>query len=164
MCAVGHTANRPILPNTGGDAKANVPDTCGSFESSYCGYCKSMPGTLAVLGLLMASGACIVCVDVDDCVVTDGAPNAIGAWALENFTGYCELSQSGRGLHFFMYASVLEGCKVKVKHEASSLDIYSEASVRFIAITEMPHRAAWGGVLDEQAALGRLRHRFGCVP
>ena len=149
----------PVNPNTGGAAKDNDPTTFGTFEEAQE---RHQQGGYAGLGVLMSSGTGVVCVDIDDCLTPDGtAPNEIAQWALGNFKGYCEISQSGKGLHFFMQAVKPEGCREKVTRGGCSLEIYGVKSTRYIAVTENPYRDTCGDVIEEQEALNRFIELYG---
>lgn len=147
----------PINPYTGRAARTNDPDTFGMFEEASKVF---EGGGYAGLAVLMQSGSGVVCVDIDDSLSVDGVPNEIAAWALENFKGYREISQSGRGLHFFLKAVKPEFCAVKVKREGCSLEIYSPEDVRFLCVTGRPLHKTCGDVIEEQAALDRFIERF----
>lgn len=147
----------PINPNTGRAARANDPDTFGTFEDAAK---SAVCGGYAGLAVLMQSGAGVVCVDIDDSLSEDGSPNEIAAWALQNFKGYREVSQSGRGLHFFLKAIKSESCAVKVTRDGCSLEIYSSDDVRFLCVTGRPFSETSGEVIGEQAALDRFIERF----
>ena len=156
----GKPGKLPINPNTGRGGQTNAPETFGTLEQAQAALARD---DYAGLGVLMSSGGSVVCVDVDDCIGADGAPNGTAAWALDTFKGYCEVSQSGKGLHFFMMAAKPAGCQTKVTHEGCSLEIYAAQDKRFLCITERAYRDTCGEVVEEQAALDQFIARFGFV-
>lgn len=89
----------PYNPPTGAKARANNPDTWGSFTEAARALLRC-PGRYAGLGFVFASGGGLVGVDFDGC--RDRETGAVGPWVLawvRRLATYTEVSQSGTGLH-----------------------------------------------------------------
>lgn len=159
----------PVNLNTGGAGASNDPDTFGTYDEARAAFERGAAGAgYRGLAVLMSSGPGAVCVDVDSCIGEDGAPDVVGIWALKNFAGYVEVSQSGHGLHFFMLAAKPEGCATKAtlastgwRGKPHSVEIYDSKPGRFIAVTGDEYGGGDRPVLDEQAALDRFIARYG---
>jgi predicted P-loop ATPase len=149
----------PINPRTGRPASTNDPSTFGTFAEASRRFDQ---GGYNGLGVLMSSGSGLTCIDIDFCLDVFGVPNDIANHALQLFKGYNEVSQSGRGLHFFIRAKKPAGCKTKITHNGQSVEIYSEHDKRFLCVTGN----RFGGqeqapILVEQDALDQFLKFYG---
>lgn len=154
----GKPAKIPRNPNTGAKASAADPGTFGTYEEAQAALTDSR---YAGVGVLMASGDGIICVDIDSCLGSDGTPDKIAEWAVCNFSNYCEVSQSATGLHFFLLGKKPPGCKSKVTlADGHSLEIYGPDDKRYIAVTGN-ERIRQAKIVEEQAALDRFIAKFG---
>src|SRR5258706_8428612 len=153
----GKPSKIPMNLNTGVFASSGDDSTFGTYDQAFARF---EGGAYHGLGVLMRSGPGVVCVDVDDCIDVDGTITDEGAWAFATFSGYCEVSQSGKGLHFFMLGERGADWATKVKPGAQSLEIYDRSSTRYICVTG-DERYRKAEIIDEQAALDRFAAHFG---
>ena len=162
----GKPAKVPINPRNGKHANTKDPDSFGTFDEAQAAQASRKGGRYKGLGVLMAGGPGAVCVDIDNCLSADGTPNEIAEWALNNFAGFCEVSQSGRGLHFFMLATKPAGCAQKKTVAGESLEIYGADNDRYICVTGEKYieESRESGIVAEQAALDRFIEHFGFMP
>lgn len=163
--AEGKPSKVPISPHPGhAHAATNKPETFGTYEEAHSALSQ---GGFVGLGLLMSSavpdddGPGVICIDVDDCIGSDGNPSPIAEDAFALFKGYAEISHSKRGLHFFLRGTLPDGCnREKVTHDEKSIEVYTAASTRFIAATGNEVRDG-AQVINEQAALEAFLKKYG---
>lgn len=124
----------PINPVTGNQAKVNDPETFGTYEQAQAAF---TGGGYDGMGALLASGGDVVVVDIDDCIDAEGNPADVAQAAFEIFgETYCEISQSGKGLHFIMRGILPEWTtREKVTVAGHSVEVYTKDSARFMSLT-----------------------------
>jgi primase-polymerase (primpol)-like protein len=106
----------------------------GSCASSiapvtWCTYQQASKSTIGNgLGLVLLESDSVWCVDVDNCLDANGQATGIAKRILDLFGDtYCEVSPSGKGLHFFFSGS----CPSAFCHHG--IEVYG--SKRFICMT-----------------------------
>ena len=122
----GKMTKIPINPNTGKPAKANDPDTWGSFEEALS--CREREGLQGV-GFMFAASDPFVGIDLDNCFdpeTLDPTPEAVEA--IRRFASYTEISPSGKGLHIIVKGHLPESGRRK-----GCIEMYD--SKRFFTIT-----------------------------
>lgn len=124
----------------GKPAKSNTPSTWSTLQKVKA-FLKGAPPAFNGLGFMLERKNKIVCVDVDHCLEND-KPNRTATKVLEKLDTYTETSQSGTGLHFFGFGTMLKS-SVKFKppfDDGTHIEMYAgldntNNSGRFIALT-----------------------------
>ncbi len=132
----GRNVKLPLVLQNGKLINADVSNPDMFFDDLYSAVdaLDTVANKVTGLGILLSTKRLnhggVVCVDLDNCLV-DGKPNADAAEILDRLDGaYVEVSQSGKGLHFFFvdeYADNITRCRSK------RLELYVDK--RFIALT-----------------------------
>lgn len=153
-----HKGNKvPINPHSGGAAKSNDPSTFSTFENAQRACAQHGSDGL---GVLMTHGARAICIDIDKCLDEEGQPNALAAGVLSRFSGYVEVSQSRRGLHFFLEAVAPSPLRQKITIDGCSVEVYPPGAKRYIAVTGGVYSER-SRVQNEQQAFDRFIHDYG---
>lgn len=114
-------------------ASSTDPGTWASFAEAN--------GSTAGTGLGFMLGDGIGCIDLDHCIDDDGTISELAANLLERCPDtFCEISQSGHGLHIFGLMPEAPG------RRHNGIEIYSRA--RFIAMTGNRLRATPSTLAD----------------
>ena len=111
----GKTDKIPVDPATGRNAKADHPETWGTFEAAVQA---AKARKLAGVGYEFSRADPFTGIDLDTCV--DPATGAIEPWAQEivnGFASYTERSRSGKGLHVLIKGKLPPGGRRKGKTE-----------------------------------------------
>ena len=117
---VGFDKNKkPIDPQTGFGAKADDPQTWGTFEEAL-----SLAHSGGAVGVGFELGDGYIGVDVDHCII-DGALRPEAAEIVKMLPTYAEKSISGTGLHFIYRGSLPDGHKRKRNFGAWAVEMYS---------------------------------------
>jgi len=108
----GNPTKVPYSPLYTGKAVVNKTSTWSSYTIAKANF-KSYPISLNGLGFVFQKSLGYVFIDVDDCFDDNGNLTEIGKYALDLFKGltYCEISQSGTGLHFVVVGKIPRGFK-----------------------------------------------------
>jgi hypothetical protein len=110
-------------------ACSNDQKTWSSFEiAEILAQEKHMSG----IGFVLEKKLGIYCIDVDDCISTDGSLNKTARYALEpfKFGTYCELSYNKTGIHVFGMGTLPED---ELGGARGDIEVYDDG--RFIAVT-----------------------------
>ena len=117
----------PYNPHTGGKAKINTPSTWSSFDKAV----KMCQEHLYTGVGFVFSGDGYVGVDIDDCRnPEDGALNDIAKKAINLLSTYCEISPSGKGLHFIAKGKLPQKGR---KNSSTGVEMYE--TTRYFTIT-----------------------------
>lgn len=124
-------AKVPYSPNTLSKCDPTNIASLGSYDKALYGW-QAAPARYNGLGFSLQGG--MVCVDLDDCLDESGQPFLWTQKILEQLPpSYTEVSQSGRGLHYFCKGGI-EGTHSKFKVDGiHTVEIYHHK--RYIAVT-----------------------------
>ncbi len=133
----GKTNKVPYSPNYNGHASSSNPNTWSTYEKAYKRF-KDNISIYSGLGFQL-SGSGLIFIDLDHCI--EGATPSRMAKDFLNVLdgGYCEVSQSGTGLHFFVRGEIPHFHAVADKEvtykgtEHNAIELYN--SGRFCACT-----------------------------
>ena len=111
-------------------ASSTNPDTWSDFESVF-GFQALYRGYFSGIGFVLTLESGLVFIDIDDCLSDDGilddrAKDIVST--LQN-TAFCEISQSGHGLHLFVQGTIPRA----FKNPLNGVEMYAEK--RYCAIT-----------------------------
>lgn len=122
-----------LSPTNGKWARANDPESWTDFETAMK-YARAH--NHEGLSLLLTKSSGITCIDLDECINTDGTYNGIAQKLTSELNGtYTEKSVSGNGLHIFIKDDVLKDGTYKstARTEQGELEVYD--SVHIISLT-----------------------------
>ena len=139
----GYFEKLPKNPATGGACGTNsrkpgkgfgLPFGWGTYEQAETRLKK---GGYKGIGALMASGEDIIVVDVDKCINEDGSLAPVAQLAMEILSAtFCEVSQSGKGLHFVLKGCLPDGVTGQKRTiDGHSEEIYGKTAKRFMGLT-----------------------------
>ncbi|MBR2759736.1 MAG: DUF3987 domain-containing protein [Solobacterium sp.] len=116
-----------------GFASTIDPDTWTEYEEAIRRYRESLSGSepFSGIGFVVTLVCGLVFIDIDHCidengVLSDTAQDILNAFKQKTF---CEVSQSGTGLHIFAFGSIPKG----FKNSVAGVEMY--VSARYCAIT-----------------------------
>ncbi len=118
-----------LSPNNGKWARANDPESWTDFETAMK-YARAH--NHEGLSLLLTKSSGITCIDLDECINTDGTYNGIAQKLTSELNGtYTEKSVSGNGLHIFIKDDVLKDGTYKstARTEQGELEVYDSAHI-----------------------------------
>lgn len=124
--AAGKVDKIPVDPKTGRNAKADKPETWGTFDEACQAVSKY---GLAGIGFEFSKSDPFVGIDLDGC--RDAETKAIEPWAqrwIDHFKSYTEVSPSGKGVHIIIKGQLPAGGNRK-----GAIEVYD--SGRFFTVT-----------------------------
>lgn len=120
-------AKMPLQPATLRAARVTDPATWGTFDQASQAY---LEGHVDGIGIVLADGAGLVAVDIDDCV--DPATGELSPFAeatVRHLHTYAEFSPSGTGVHLLAFGAKPDGaCR-----SSKGVEMYSTA--RYVTVT-----------------------------
>jgi putative DNA primase/helicase len=116
----------PIDPKTGQYAKANDPDTWGTFDRAIDAICEYAHDGVDGIGVELGDSLCGI--DIDHCINEKGQVNEMAVDIIETMDSYTEISKSGCGVHILFKGRIPEGLRRK-----GDLEMYSEG--RYFVLT-----------------------------
>lgn len=134
----------PINPKSGGNAKANSPETAGTIDEAV----EAIPVGGGVGALVTGAKPGIVFLDFDH-VVIDGVLSDMGQEVVNRFrSAYVELSPSGTGLRVLAL-----GVANTERQRGGGIEVYPAGAVRWLRMTGAVLRGTAGCVADCQSGL-----------
>lgn len=121
----GKSDKIPVDPHTGANASTSDPATWATFEEALAA---AKHTNLAGVGYVFAKDDPYTGVDLDGCIDDAGEPAPWALGVIGRLDSYTERSQSGKGLHVILRASLPPGGRKK-----GAVEMYD--SSRFFAIT-----------------------------
>ena len=111
-------------------ASSTDSDTWSSYEK-VIKFISSHSNVFSGIGFVLDQEAELVFIDIDHCIDQDGNPDDRAHDFLSSLNGsaFCEISQSGQGLHFFVKGSIPRS----FKNPSNGVEMYSQK--RYCAIT-----------------------------
>ena len=127
----GRPTKVPYSANYAGKASSTNPVTWASFDKAVMRYREAADSgnPYSGIGFVITKGSGLIFIDIDHCISEDGTLNEVAYTILKFFEKitYCEVSQSGTGLHIFVYGTIPYSFK------NGSVEMYD--SGRYCAIT-----------------------------
>jgi primase-polymerase (primpol)-like protein len=164
-----------LILKEGQDKPAKVPFSpktrmaCNPVDASnYMPYGEAVQqwkvSPSAYKGLAFGLVQGVVCVDLDDCLDGDGNVKAWAKGILDQLpASFVEVSQSGKGLHWFGLASLPEGARQRFTLPCGNrVEIYERK--RFIAMTGKAMPNSLEDVTEAQDAISSLYKRLTIPP
>ncbi|MBU4439014.1 MAG: AAA family ATPase, partial [Firmicutes bacterium] len=120
---------KPINPNNGYGAKADVSETWGTFNQCMAAIIKDNYQNYDGIGFEF-NGKGIVGIDIDHCIDEIGLLSKEARSIVERLVSYTEISPSGTGIHIFVYGDIPEKGR---KHTEKGIELYK--SGRYFTVT-----------------------------
>ena len=108
----------------GGRASSTNPDSWVTFPAVVHSLTDQYNG----IGFVFTLQVGIIFIDIDHCII-DGEPDERAKDILNTFNTYCEISQSGNGLHVFAFGTIPRS----FKNPKNGVEMYAEK--RYCAMT-----------------------------
>lgn len=126
--AKGRQTKVPYSALHDGRASSTDPASWSDLDTAVEKY-KS--GSFSGLGIVLSESAGLVFIDLDHCILDDGSITETASEILSLFNGktYCELSQSGTGIHIVALGQIPKSFK------NSKADVEMYAKGRYMALT-----------------------------
>ena len=117
----------PYNPKNGHMAKANDPETWGTFDEAYNFY-SANTDKFAGVGIELSADDLLCGIDLDNCFNNSGWPDEWACGIIDKLNSYTEISPSGKGIRIFVYGKLPPSGRKKGKFECYD-------SGRFLTVT-----------------------------
>ena len=144
----------PFMPS-GKLAKVNDPKTWCSYEEAKASYEK---GGFDGIGIVVTPELCIVGLDHDNCINSDGETSQEAIDFFTEANTYCEYSPSGNGLRGFAFGKLPQGGKRKGKIEMYDSGHYLTVTGRLYDITN--NNPDWSLIQERYSEMASLYAKY----